>query len=359
MATIQDIAKKMGISKSTVSKALNGAADVSETLRNSILETAVEMGYSRSLHKKGAKKLCVFIQNMFCNEPSDFGYDIVVGFRKAAEPSGYLVEVVELNEKIQKQTRYDEYMLQHNYAGAFLLGLSLSDTWLHQLKTAHTPAVLLDNYIKANPHVCYVGVDCAEGMDLAVAHLRGLGHTKIGYLSGALGSYVNQTRYSAFFRALRKNSLPDDSRLAGSDYYFSECLHTHLPALLKQGVTAIICSHDLLAHTVMLHCQELGLRVPQDLSILGFDDLALCAYTTPPLTTIRQNRTQLGKSGFHALSSLLAGVPISTLLLHAQLILRQSDAPPSPVALREMPSTERAAPRQRNSRRRTANPKED
>lgn len=329
MATIQDIAEKLGISKGTVSKALNGASDVSETLRNSIIETAVEMGYSRSLHKKGAKKLGIFIQNMSCNDPSDFGYDIVVGFRKVAEPSGYLVEVIDLNEKIQKQTRYDEYMLQHNYEGAFFLGLSLSDTWLHQLKTAHTPAVLLDNYIKANPHICYVGIDNAEGMDLAVAHLRSLGHTKIGYLSGALGAYVNQTRYSAFFRALRKNNLPDDRHLAGSDYYFSECLHTHLPALLKQDVTAIICSHDLLAHTVMLHCQELGLRIPQDLSIIGFDDLPLCAYTTPPMTTIRQDRTQLGKSGFHALASLLAEVPISTLLLHAQLILRQSDAPPT------------------------------
>lgn len=344
MATIQDIAEKLGISKGTVSKALNGAADVSETLRNSILETAVEMGYSRSLHKKGAKKLCVFIQNMSCNDPSDFGYDIVVGFRKVAEPAGYVVEVVDLNEKIQKQTRYDEYMLQHNYEGAFFLGLSLSDTWLHQLKTAHTPAVLLDNYIKANPHICYVGIDNAEGMDLAVAHLRSLGHKKIGYLSGALGAYVNQTRYSAFFRALRKNNLPDDRHLAGSDYYFSECLHTHLPALLKQGVTALICSHDLLAHTVMLHCQELGLRIPQDLSIIGFDDLPLCAYTTPPMTTVRQDRTQLGKSGFHALASLLAGVPISTLLLHAQLILRQSDAPPCPA------SGEKAQARRRSLR---------
>ena len=152
MVTIQDIAEKLNISKGTVSKALNGAPDVSETLRKSILETAVEMGYSRTLHKRDAKKLCVFIENMSCQEPNDFGYDIVVGFRKAAEPSGYLVEVVPLDDKTQKHTRYDEYMLKHNYAGAFFLGLSLSDVWLHDLQTAHTPAVLLDNYIKANPY---------------------------------------------------------------------------------------------------------------------------------------------------------------------------------------------------------------
>ena len=215
-------------------------------------------------------------------------------------------------------------MLQNNYVAAFFLGLSLADPWLHQLQTSHTPAVLLDNYIRANPSTCYVGVDNSEGMDLAVAHLKEQGHRRIGYLSGGLGSYVNQQRYSAFFLSLRKHNLPDDHSLAGSDYYFSECLQKHLPALLEQKVTAIVCSHDLLAHTVMIHCQEMGLRIPEDLSIIGFDDLPLCAYTQPTMTTIRQDRTQLGKSAFYALSSLLADVPISTLLLHARLMVRHS-----------------------------------
>lgn len=324
MARIEDIANKLNISKGTVSKALNGAPDVSETLRKAVLETAVELGYSRSMRKKGAKQLCLFIENMTCEEPSDFGYDIVTGFRKLAEPAGFVVCVVPLNDKIQKSISYDEYMLQNNYVGAFFLGLSLTDPWLHQMQTSHTPAVLLDNYVRGNPATCYVGVDNSEGMDLAVAHLKELGHRRIGYLSGGLGSYVNQQRYSAFFHALGKHNLPDDHSLAGSNYYFSECLQKHLPTLLKQKVTAIVCSHDLLAHTVMIHCQEMGLRIPEDLSILGFDDLPFCAFTQPPMTTIRQDRTQLGKSGFYALSSLLAEVPISTLLLHARLLVRHS-----------------------------------
>lgn len=324
MARIEDIANKLNISKGTVSKALNGAPDVSETLRKAVLETAVELGYSRSMRKKEAKQLCLFIENTTCEEPSDFGYDIVTGFRKVAEPAGFVVCVVPLDEQIQKNISYDEYMLQNNYVAAFFLGLSLADPWLHQLQTSHTPAVLLDNYIRANPSTCYVGVDNSEGMDLAVTHLKEQGHRRIGYLSGGLGSYVNQQRYSAFFHALRKHNLLDDHSLAGSDYYFSECLQKHLPALLAQNVTAIVCSHDLLAHTVMIHCQEMGLRIPEDLSIIGFDDLPLCAYTQPTMTTIRQDRTQLGKSAFYALSSLLADVPISTLLLHARLMVRHS-----------------------------------
>lgn len=328
MAKIEDIAKKLHISKGTVSKALNGAPDVSETLRKAVLETAVELGYSRSMRKKGAKQLCLFIENMAFAKPTDFGYDIVTGFRKAAEPAGFVVCVVELNEQMQTSISYDEYMLQNNYVGAFFLGLSLSDVWLQQMETSRTPAVLLDNYVRGNPTTSYVGVDNNEGMDLAIAHLKELGHQRIGYLSGELGSYMNEARYSAFFQALRKNNLPAEPCFAGSDYFTSQCLQKYLPALLAQKVTAIVCSHDLLAHTVMIHCQELGLRIPQDISIVGFDDLPLCAYTFPPLTTIRQDRTHLGKSAFYALSSLLADVPISSLLLHAKLVVRQSSGQP-------------------------------
>ena len=156
MARIEDIAKKLNISKGTVSKALNGAPDVSETLRKSVLETAVELGYSRSMRKRGAKKLCLFIENMGYSAPSDFGYDIVIGFRKAAEPAGFEVCCVPLDAQTQKHYPYDEYMLQHNYTAAFFLGLSLAEVWLHQLQTSHTPAVLLDNYIRVNPFTCYV-----------------------------------------------------------------------------------------------------------------------------------------------------------------------------------------------------------
>ncbi len=327
MIRIEDIAKKLDISKGTVSKALNGAPDVSETLRKTVLETAVELGYTRSMHKKGAKQLCIFVKNMTYTNPSDFGYDIIIGFRKMAEPAGYIVAVEELEDRIQNNIPYDEYMLKRNYVGALFLGLSLSDPWLHQFRTSQTPAVLFDNYVKVNPNTTYVGIDNNEGMNLAISYLKDQGHRTIGYLSGALGAYVNQVRYSAFFHSLRKYGLPDDPGLGGNAYLFSDCLQKHLPRLLEKGVTAIVCSHDLLAHTVMIHCQELGLRVPEDISIIGFDDLPFCAYTMPPMTTVQQNRTGIGKSAFYALDSLMGNIPISTLLLHAKLMVRQSSGP--------------------------------
>lgn len=328
MATLEDIAKTLGVSKSTVSKALNGAWDVSDAMRRAVVETAVELGYSRLRRGEEAPRLAVFITNMDYASPEDFGYDILVGFRKLAEPAGYQVSVISLDYKLEKSIAYDQYMLQGNYLGGLFLGLSLDDPWLRDFETCRTPTVLYDNRVSGNPRVTYVGVDNAEGMFLAVQYLKSLGHRKIGYLSSALGAYVYQQRQQAFFQAMQKNGLCDQA-LARDSYFFSVCMEEHLPALLGLGCTAILCSHDSLAIGALDHCRKTGIRVPEDVSILGFDDLPRCQSTQPPLTTIRQDRTELGKSAYCALSSQMEGVSLSTFLLHTELVTRAScGAPP-------------------------------
>lgn len=328
MATLEDIAKTLGVSKSTVSKALNGAWDVSDAMRRAVVETAVELGYSRLRRGEEAPRLAVFITNMDYASPEDFGYDILVGFRKLAEPAGYQVSVIPLDYKLEKSIAYDQYMLQGNYLGGLFLGLSLDDPWLRDFETCRTPTVLYDNRVSGNPRVTYVGADNAEGMFLAVQYLKSLGHRKIGYLSSALGAYVYQQRQQAFFQAMQKNGLCDQA-LARDSYFFSVCMEEHLPALLGLGCTAILCSHDSLAIGALDHCRKTGIRVPEDVSILGFDDLPRCQSTQPPLTTIRQDRTELGKSAYCALSSQMEGVSLSTFLLHTELVTRAScGAPP-------------------------------
>ena len=328
MATLEDIAKTLGVSKSTVSKALNGAWDVSDAMRRAVVETAVELGYSRLRRGEEAPRLAVFITNMDYASPEDFGYDILVGFRKLAEPAGYQVSVIPLDYKLEKSIAYDQYMLQGNYLGGLFLGLSLDDPWLRDFETCRTPTVLYDNRVSGNPRVTYVGADNAEGMFLAVQYLKSLGHRKIGYLSSALGAYVYQQRQHAFFQAMQKNGLCDQA-LARDSYFFSVCMEEHLPALLGLGCTAILCSHDSLAIGALDHCRKTGIRVPEDVSILGFDDLPRCQSTQPPLTTIRQDRTELGKSAYCALSSQMEGVSLSTFLLHTELVTRAScGAPP-------------------------------
>ena len=340
MATLDDIAQELGVSKATVSKALNGAKDVSKKMQQAVVEKAVELGYSRMNYNTAAPRIAIFVINMEYQKPEDFGYDIIVGFRKAAEPAGFQVEVVPLTQQLQEDYRYDAYMMQENYCGALFLGLCLRDPWLKEFETCKTPTILYDNHISCNPKVTDIGVDNIESIELAVNYLRSLGHTKIGYLSSALEAYVYQQRYQAFIRVMTAMGLPADDSVMGNSFHVNACLSHHLPRLLENGCTAIICSHDMLAHSAMFYCGELGLRVPDDISIMGHDDIPLCRYTTPPLTSIRQNRPALGKSAFYALSCQLNGVPLSTHLLHAELILRAScgKAPAEPKKLRHAAS---------------------
>ena len=327
MATMDDIAKRLGISKGTVSKAFSGAGDVSEAMRRAVLETAVELGYSRLPRSCQPTRLCVFIENMSYEHPNDFGWDLVTGFRKLAEPDGCTVDLIPLSRELQKQHHYDEYMLGNNYQGAFFLGTSFSDDWMGEFRSCRTPAVLLDNHPQYNSVVSQVGIDNDEAMEAAIEKLKELGHRKIGYISGGLGSYIYQERYLAFFRALRKHALEEDRLVAGHSFSIAECLDSHLPRLLAQGCTALICSHDLLAREVMTRCQRNGLPVPGDVSIIGIDDLPICQSTKPTLSSIRQDRTELGKSAYYALASQIRGIHISCLKLHPEVILRDSVGP--------------------------------
>ncbi|MBE5971598.1 MAG: LacI family transcriptional regulator [Lachnoclostridium sp.] len=327
MATLDDIARELGVSKGTVSKALNGAKDVSQKTKQHVLETAVRLGYFRAPRNAPSQKVALFVINMEYTKPEDFGYDVVTGFRIVAEPAGFLVDVIPLTRQMQLDCHYDDYMIQHGYCGGFLLGLSLSEPWLQDFATCKTPSILYDNYIRGNPRVTSIGIDNEEGIEMAVNYLQSLGHQRIGYLSSDLDSHVYRKRYDAFSRIMLKNGYIADESVMGADFHVNICLSNHLPRLLKNNCTAILCSHDILAHSVMVYCLELGMRIPDDISIMGFDDIPLCRYTAPPLTTICQKRIDLGKSAFNALKSQLNHVPIGTLLLHAELVERTSCGP--------------------------------
>lgn len=324
MITLNDIAARLGISKSTVSKGLSNASDVSEELRRKIVETAAEMGYSG---RRSSKKLCVMIENMGYKDPNQFGYDLITGFLEMARSEGWAVDVVPLDKERQKDMAYSAFMAQGGYQGAFLLGFSLVDPWMEEFRTAQIPTVLYDNYIDENRFMASVGCDNWGGMEEAVRHLYGLGHRRIGLLFGPLDSYVLKERYDAFFRAMEKCGLEVDEGLIGVGYFVAESTRKYLPKLIEQGATAILCSDDSRAVAAYTECVDRRINVPKDVSIIGFDDQPIAAYMNPALTTVRQDRLALGKCGYYALCCLLGGMDIHSIVLRAPLIVRGSTGP--------------------------------
>ncbi len=325
MATIKDIAERLGIAVSTVSKGLNGASDISEETRQMVLDAAVELGYTtKRMRKMDNKKVCIFIENMDYENIDQFGYDIITGFQKAAARKHWEVTVIPSNLNLQMEENFDTYMLKNGFSGAFLVGFTLHEDWIKQLHTTNVPTVLLDNYISGNTHIGYVGTDSFEGIDAGVRHLVELGHKKIAFLNGSKNSMVSQQRQMAFIQSLGEFGIQADENLMEYGYYVPDCAKYHVGTFLDHGATAIMCASDLIAIGVIGEVEKRGLRVPQDISVIGFDDLPIAEKLTPALTTIRQDRANLGKSAVLLLDGLMTDVSISKILLRARFIERNS-----------------------------------
>ncbi|MCR4586836.1 MAG: LacI family transcriptional regulator [Lachnospiraceae bacterium] len=327
MATMKDIATRLGVSLSTVSKGLNGGQDISDSLRQTILDTAVEVGYiNRKAKKQDTRSVAVFIENMEYEKADQFGYDIVLGFQQAAYREKWGVTIIPADHTLQKKHKYDAYMLQGKYSAAFFMGFSLDDPWMNQLADTSIPTVLLDNFIPINPKVSSIGTDSEEGIDMAIDHLARLGHEKIAFLNGSAGSTISNQRMLAYLNSMARHHLPIDTSMAVYGYFVAEAAKYHVPGFLDQGATAILCGNDLIASGVIQCCNDLGYSVPGDISVIGFDDIPLAANLRPALTTIAQNRNELGQCAYYTLHAMIHNVSLSKNLLRPNLILRDSTA---------------------------------
>jgi LacI family transcriptional regulator len=326
MVTIKDIAQRLNVAPSTVSKGLNNANDISPELKQQVLDTAIEMGYvTKKMKKETRKKLAIFIENMDYAKADDFGFDIILGFRQAALRENWDVVIVPTNPFEQISETYDRYMVKNGYHGGFFMGFGMKEPWIDQLENTTIPTVLLDNYIKGNPVVGYVGTDSAEGIDLAVSHLVSLGHSKIALLVGSKDAMVTVDRYESYVASMKSHGLSVDDNLVEYGYYTNEDNNTNqVKTLIDNGATAVICGSDSLAVGVLNDCSEMGVLVPKDLSVIGYDNLPISREMS--LTTIKQDRLNMGRCSYAILYWLIQKVPISKALLRPEFVYRCTTA---------------------------------
>ena len=331
MVTIKDIAKELGVSISTVSKGLNGGSDISDSLRAIILDKAVEMGYtSRKAKKMENRTFAIFLEKMAYEKPEDFAYNIVLGLRQAAFRDHWDVKIFHITPEFQTQHPLQSLMLEKGYSGACLLGLTLDDPWMKEMDAVHVPVTMLDNYIPGNPSVSCVETDSGEALELVISHLIGLGHEKIAFLDGEPHSYISDRRMKAYLNSMRRHHLPVDPNMAVYADYHEEAAVHNVPGMLDLGATAIVCASDLLAKGAIECCKSLGYRVPEDVSIVGYDDIPAAAAIDPPLTTIRQDTAAIGRCFFYILVSAVDSTTISHCYLRPGLVVRNSTGPAGP-----------------------------
>ena len=327
MAFIKDIAGIMNLPVSLVDQVLSGKTDADEDIRRRIYDAALNHPNIDEVHPQSdSVKICVIVDDVAFETIETFGYDILVGFRLAAMRNRWNLDILALplNEKIDYV--YDEFMRQHGYSGAFLLGFFLHSDFHSQLKSTQYPTVLLDVPIY-NPNVACVSIDNFQGITAVVEHLANLGHSTIAMLNGDYTSRSAQERFQGFRIGMSKCNLPIRKEIVAFGDYTSECAAPHVRHFIENGATAIVCGSDRIVMGVVEELKRLRVLIPAEVSVTGFDDMPFAKQMTPKLTTVRQNRLNLGKNACVALTQLLEGVSVSRIQLTPELIVRESTGP--------------------------------
>jgi LacI family transcriptional regulator len=290
--TIRDVAERAGVSIATVSRALNDKGDVSVQTRERVHEVARSVGYNpdraaRSLATQKTRLVAVVVGDNAGHRDLSlvfFGKVLAAVSRRLAQSS------------------YDALLLQpsdigleHRFDAAVLIGVDDDDPLVADLASRQVPLVGVD--VKcAHGRAAYVGSDHADGVRLALAHLHALGHRRIAHLAGAVNTVAGSERLKAFRREAAALGLERSDELIRQGDYSSASGYRETCALLAlaERPTAIVAASDLMALAALQAIRDAGLQPGLDIAVVGFDDLEAAALAHPPLTTIRQDRQELG-----------------------------------------------------------------
>jgi DNA-binding LacI/PurR family transcriptional regulator len=336
--SIADIARAAGVSHTTVSRALHESPLISEVTRRRIQHLASEMGYTpnaiaQSLQTRQTSTIGLVVTSL----ADPFFSDVVKGVEEVARAAGFSVLLSASHNDSDQEMAIIETFYRRRVDG-ILIASSRTTNYQQHLDHIQVPTVLVNSQAQSQAKLLHwVCVDDCKGAQLAVEHLLQLGHRSIGYLGVSNRPRSNQQRLLGYQNALKAYSVPcHDERIVtsvGDETSLEDDVSTGkllLPFLLNAGVTAIFCYNDMIAIGVLMACREQGIAVPQQLSVIGFDDISIASYVTPPLTTIRQPKVELGRLATQVLldyqDDLLNGRPGQNHLLSSTLVLRASTA---------------------------------
>lgn len=325
--TIRDIASQLQISPSTVSKALSGKPEVNESTRARVVDYAQSLGYIPANGRNSAAKsvrVAIVIEDV--DEPNaGFFYEILVGFKHYAKQRDFEVIILTLTTAEQLDRDYDDYVHDNQIDGVFVMGLRVSDPYCKQLATTAVPSVALDIFT-GNPATGSVGVNNVLGVRLAIEHLASLGHRSIGFVNGHSDAYVSQERLLGFYGAMHLLGMTWDPSWIFEGDYTERGGASAADYFASKAVTALFFASDLMACGALRRFRELGISVPGRFSVVGFDNAPICTVCSPPLTTVAQDRFQVGKTACALLDGLMRSVPINHVVLPPSLVVRNSTA---------------------------------
>lgn len=295
-STIKDIAKRAGVSHTTVSRALRGSPLISSQTTQRIQRIASELNYhpssaARSLKTNRTQALGVIVSNI--DDP--FFSEILQGIDDVAQANGYSLFISSSQHDLQREKSIAQTMLEHRVDGVILCSPRFSLDEAHPLYRAETPIVAINNQAEDDyPYSIYH--DDIDGARQACEHLINLGHRKIAFLGDASSGRTTQERLAGYQQTMHEAGIEIPTRYIYL-VHGSSARHGYSAAdtfLREPMPSAIICYNDMMAIGVLKRLRKAGIQVPLDISITGFDNITVSDYTDPPLTTIDQPKRFLG-----------------------------------------------------------------
>lgn len=309
--TIRDVAKKAGVSITTVSRALNHYTDISEETKNKIIKIAEEMNYfpntaARTLSSKKAKKIALILNELNIIRKSSIEMEILSGVYNFTRNNDIEFTLLFTTKEQQQLKSLEQTCYEQNIDGAIIQGLDVTDPYCVNIAESNIPAVLID-IASEGQNTGSASIDNAKASEEAVSYLIELGHKKIAYISGKKQASVAIERERGYTNALNKYDIPIRLEYIQYANFSEDIAYVLAKEFIKENpeVTAFFCASDLMAIGVMRAIQDLGYSVPEDYSVIGFDDAIISEYISPSLTTISQNMQQIGYASGNLLMKLI------------------------------------------------------
>ena len=328
---IQEVAKRARVSTATVSRTINTPSLVSPKTAKRVWQAIEDLRYypntqARSLVSGRSRILGLIVSDI----TNPFFPELIKGFENVAIQNGYEILVSSTNYDSVRMALCVRRMLERKVEGVAIMTSEMDMHLVDQLAHRNVPIVFLDADVPGKG-ICNVVVDYAMGVNEAMDHLLSLGHRRIGFVSGPLGLKSARIRRSAFLRSLGGYGISEDKGLVEEGDHTVDGGLLAMTRMLEANCapTALLASNDLTAIGVMRAVRRAGLLVPQDISVVGFDDIRLAEFTEPPLTTVRLSRSELAEHAFHALLGAGEGNEARH-VVETHLVIRETTSPARP-----------------------------
>lgn len=332
MATIKDVAKRSGVAVGTVSAVINNNSWVSDEMRLRVQKAIEELNYqpnllARNLRTQRSDTIGLIVSDI----TNPFFPQIVRSIDAMARKNGYMVILCDANEDSQIGLDTFKVLLEKKVDGFIFIGGILDDDKLVNYLKKKCPFIVVIERDYGVSEVGTVIVDSINAGYIATKHLLDLGYSRVGIIAGPLDDvFIHGSfgRYEGYQMALKAYNMPFDEKLVKKGDFTYKGGYRAMKQYLneKSDVRAIFASNDIMAIGAMVAIKEHGLRIPEDIALVGYDDIPEASYTYPSLTTIRLPKAKLGEAAVETLVSHLQGKKQVSLkkVLPTELIIRQS-----------------------------------